>query len=468
MKSMKELNSTSVSKPDLPIKILQFGAGNFLRGFADWMIDVMNTDFGYNHGVAIVQSIGNHTSQLLNEQDNLYHHIEQGVQNGKIVRHTRLIKCIQKVVHPKTQFREYIALANLESLELVISNTTEVGIEFKANDLPGEDELPITFPGKVTAFLYQRFKHFKGSANRGLVFLPTELIEENGKKLRDAINNYIDLWELPPAFKSWVNNHNHFANTLVDRIVPGYPEENETELIKQIGYYDKLMVTSELFHLWVIEGNSIIQEAFPAHKCNLNVVYTNDLTKYRTRKVQILNGAHTAMVAIGLLKNLQTVQECVVDEELNNFIRNVIANEIIPVLDSAEEELKTYAESVFERFKNPFIHHELKTISLNSIAKFKVRILPSILQYQQKFNRLPKGLLEIFAHLIVLYLSKDYKANDIKEVIDFFDQIKSGEYGRKDAINKILSNTNFWGQDLTEINGLSSMFNDHVAALEHS
>lgn len=453
---MQALNRNTASTAPLPIKVLQFGEGNFLRAFADWMIDLMNESHDYNCGVAVVQPIVQGMTDMLRKQDNLYHHIYRGLQNGQATSETRLISCIQQAINPFEDRSGYDQVVVADSLEVVISNTTEAGIVFKENDFPAKGELAATFPGKVTQLLWARYEHFNGDESKGLKFIPVELIDKNGEKLKEAILSYVKLWKLPEAFAKWVGNHNYFANTLVDRIVPGYPRNEVAEIQHAVGYEDNLIVSSEIFHLWVIEGSKEIQITFPADQAGLNVIYTNDLTPYRVRKVRILNGAHTSMVPVGLLNGLETVKETVEDEAVGQFVRQIVFNEIAPTIDLPKDELEAYAEEVLERFKNPYIRHELKTIALNSISKYKVRVLPSLLDSLNSKNELPEGLVLAFTHLIKLYLS-DFEIQDNEEVKTFFASLKLDHLTVSEIIKTVLAKAEYWDQDLNNIEGLAEM-----------
>ncbi|GJM29500.1 MAG: altronate oxidoreductase [Cyclobacteriaceae bacterium] len=437
---------------NFPIKIVQFGEGNFLRAFADWMIDVLNEKADFNAGVAVVQPIEHGLVDLLEKQEGLYHLLMRGLSNGQVKNEQRLISCIQRTLNPFTDPDAYLELARIPELSLILSNTTEAGIVFDADDNPDNGVLAKTFPGKLTQFLLARYHHFEGAADSGVGIIPCELIDRNGDKLFQAILQYVELWGLSKEFGRWVQDSNYFANTLVDRIVPGYPREEIDEIKQELGYDDQLVVASELFHLWIIEGPQALQEIFPAHKFGLNVKYVNDQTPYRSRKVRILNGAHTSMVPVGLLAGIETVKEAVEDSVLGPFIGELIFEEIIPTMDLPEEELDQFANDVIERFRNPFIRHELKSISLNSISKFKVRVLPSILGYLSEKNRAPIRLCTAFASLIKLYLTADsigIALNDDQKYLEFFNSRRQ-ETDIELLISTILSNTDFWGQDLTK------------------
>ncbi|MDN5211699.1 tagaturonate reductase [Fulvivirgaceae bacterium BMA12] len=460
---MNPLNRNTAQTPAYPVKILQFGEGNFLRAFADWMIDMLNEKADYQSGVAVVQPIPQGMVAKLKEQDGLFHHLLRGLSDGQIVDESRLISCIQQLINPFDDPEQYFAQALNEDLTIVISNTTEAGIKFSEGDSPEPGKLAATFPGKLTQLLKARFDHFKGAPESGLIFIPCELIDRNGDKLKEAILNYTEIWNYPEAFVNWLDRYNYFGNTLVDRIVPGFPKDDIKEIQQNLGYEDNLVVSSEAFHLWVIEGPAEIEVAFPASKVGLNVKFVDDMEPYRTRKVRILNGAHTAMVPIGLLAGIETVKEAVEDEVIGQYIREILFEEIMPNINMPESELREFAENIIERFRNPFIRHELKSISLNSISKFKVRVLPSLLDYIKREQQLPKGLTIALASLIKLYLSADFDPSDDPKNLQFFEEVKSRSASNEGLINAILGNTAFWDMDLNTVTGLNkevlSIFN---------
>ncbi len=408
-----------------PVKVLQFGEGNFLRAFVDWIIDTLNEKVNFRGSVQIVQPLPQGMGDLLNSQDGLYHVILQGIKNGKPSKEARLIKCVNGVINPYQDLPSYLKSAESEHIKFIVSNTTESGIAFSAADL-SPDKLPDSFPGKLTLWLHRRFEFFRGDRSKGVTLLPCELIEKNGEALRDTIVQYIGHWKLSNEFRDWILQDNTFCNTLVDRIVPGFPKENIKEIQNELGFEDQLVVTAEPFHLWVIEGPESVREIFPADQAGLQVVFTNDLTPYRSRKVRILNGAHTAMVPVAYLKGLRTVREAMEHPEVGAFIRGAISNEIIPTLDLPDDELKQFAHDVTERFLNPFIKHELLSIALNSISKFEVRVLPSIVTYYQRRHALPANLVDAFGALLVFYRGKwndeVIPLNDSAEIMEGFRQ----------------------------------------------
>ncbi|MDH5396518.1 MAG: tagaturonate reductase [Cyclobacteriaceae bacterium] len=453
---MKVLNRETTGKQEqLPLKVLQFGKGNFLRAFADYMIDVLNEEQGFNAGIAVVQPATRSKTDILTEQDGLYHLIHRGLQQGKTIDEKRLITCIQESIIPYTDSNKYLSLADTPDIKIMISNTTEAGIDYQNDDIPPQGQLARTFPGKLTQWLKRRFDFFKGSKESGLVFLPCELIEDNGLQLKSCILKYADLWGYATGFTQWINDSNYFANSLVDGIVPGFPKDDIEGISESLGYDDKLVVTAEPYHLWVIEGPEEVKNIFPAHRAGFNVIHVDDLSPYRLRKVKILNGAHTCMTALGLLARTGTVREFMENEHSGPFMRSLINEEIIPTIAMPADDLKIYANEVVERFLNPFIHHELKSISLNSIAKFKVRVLPTIKDFISTKGHAPEKLCLAFAGLIQLYMdgitADPCPLNDSEEVLTFFRSLAKEEFSSDKLVESVLGNTNFWGEDLNRI-----------------
>ena len=466
---MKALNRNTAQLPvQHPVKVLQFGEGNFLRGFVDWIIDILNEKTDFNGSVHVIQPIEQGIIHLLNEQDGLYHLLLNGIQGGKPVQQKRLISCISGASSPYQNYLDFLKLAENPELEFIISNTTEAGIEFVGSDRSA-DTVPDSFPGKLTALLYQRCKYFKGAPAKGLTIIPCELIEKNGENLKKAVLQYAAHWQLPESFVEWVEKHNTFCNTLVDRIVPGYPRDTIKEIQQELDYEDKLVVKAEPFHLWVIEAPASVKKAFPTEKAGLQVKFVDDLTPYRTRKVRILNGAHTTLVPVAYLHGLRTVREAVEDKQTGPFIRETIFNEIIPTLDLPEEELQQFANDVIERFQNPFIRHELISISLNSISKYKVRVLPSVLEYHSRTGKLPQNLLHALAALLLFYKGnwngEEIPLNDSADVLEFFRKAWQ-QKETEEVVQAVLSNESFWGRDLTTINGLADTVSKHVKEIQ--
>lgn len=410
-------------------KIIQFGEGGFLRGFVDWIIKLTNEQTDFNASVVVVQPIKNGMCDTLEKQNCVYTHVMRGLKNGVPTVDKKIIDCISRTVKPYDCWEDYLRIAENPDFKIIVSNTTEAGIVFCENDKK-ENAPEISFPAKLTLLLEKRFS----LGLSGFYFLPCELIEKNGEKLRECILKYADLWQLSDEFKRWIENENAFYNTLVDRIVTGFPKDEKIDL----GYEDAMLNTSELFHLWVIEGPEDIKNVFPFHKTGLNIITTDSLERYRTRKVRILNGAHTAMIPYALLEGIESVGECMQNEKMSTFVKKCVYEEIIPTLDLPKEELLSYADDVLERFKNPYIKHLCSSISLNSVSKFKVRVLPSLLEYIKRTGETPPSLLLSFAKLIEFY--KKGTPNDEPYVVEFM---------RKETLSNILKNTQLWGEDLS-------------------
>ena len=452
---MKTLKRTNPS--DRPIKILQFGGGNFLRGYFDWMVDVLNDQTDFNGDVIIVKPTEQGDYHSLRDQDGLYHVRTNGIRNGNLISDVDLIECIQGIIHPYQDWSAYLNSAHESSIRYIVSNTTESGIQYNDSD-KFLDISPKEFPAKLTRWLYERWTHFKGASDKGCVILPFELIENNGLKLKECVLNYANLWELEESFSAWLNDHNSFCNTLVDRIVTGFPKSDIEEIFESIGFKDELIVDAEPYHLLVIQGPESLSSELPFGKTNLNVKFTNDLSHYREIKVRILNGAHTSMVPIGYLSGLETVGEVMNDPELSKFISRLLVDDVIPTLDFHEDELMKYLEDVLDRFRNPFIHHKLIDISLNSISKFKTRLLPSVLEYHSLKGYYPQHILTAFTALLVFYQGKrnseDIALRDNDEIIDFFkSEWKIDDTWTYDNfIKQVLSNKKLWDQDLSLLN----------------
>ena len=391
--------------------------------------------------------------EMLNEQEGLYTLFMKGVKKGKEIQEKRLISCVQKGINPYLDYNAYLELAKEEELGFLISNTTEAGISFNEKDtLNGYPHS--SFPAKVTALLYERFQHFNGSTDKGLCIIPCELIDQNGNILKKIILRYTELWNLEESFVKWIEENNSFHNTLVDRIVPGYPRDEIKEYQNQLEYEDRLIVTAEIFFLWVIEGNDKLKSKIPFDKIDDDVLIVKDIEPYRTRKVRILNGAHTTMVPFSLLFGNKTVKETIDNSFTGSFIEKVVFEEINATLDLSEEELKYYSEEVFDRFRNPFIKHQLSSISLNSISKFKVRVLPSLLAYQKKYDKLPLHLTFAFACLIRFYKGEwngeNLQVQDDKAILENLKEIWE-LHSYKEIAQHVLQNTSFWYTDLIKL-----------------
>ena len=441
----------------LPIKIVQFGEGNFLRAFVGYAFQELNKKANFNAGIAVVQPIEKGMIDLINNQEGLYTLFMNGVDKGKEIQENVLIENIVKGINPYSNFNDFIGLAKEEALEFIISNTTESGIAYDENDSLAMQP-PNSFPAKLTVLLYERFKHFKGDLAKGLTIIPCELINYNATTLKEIILKYIEDWQLDSTFKLWLLQSCSFHNTLVDRIVPGYPMQDIEQYNAQLPYKDNLIVTAESFFLWVIEGGDDLKAKLPFDKTHLDVKIVDDMQPYRTRKVRILNGAHTAMVPLSLLYGNKTVKQTVENEFTGAIINKAVFDEIIDTLEMDKTALNNFAEEVFDRFRNPFIVHNLSSIALNSISKFKVRVLPSLLQYVQLKNKLPLNLTFAFACLIRFYKGnwngETLPVQDSDDIIAKFSKIwESNNY--TEVANAVLSLEDYWGEDLTKVENLS-------------
>lgn len=456
-----------------PEKILQFGEGNFLRAFVDWKVDKMNKEADFNSGVVVVQPLENGLIDMLNKQDGLYTLYLNGIKDGKVASEHSVINCITKGINTYTNYDEYLSVAENPELRFVISNTTEAGIAFDEKDQL-EDRPQKSFPGKLTALLYHRYKTFNGDKEKGFVFIPCELIEKNGDKLKETILKFIELWKLEEGFKQWIEEGNTFCNSLVDRIVPGYPRERIQEINSELGYEDNLVVEAEPFHLWVIEGPAWVKDEFPTDKVGLNVLFVDDMTPYRTRKVRILNGAHTSMVPVAYLYGIDTVREAVEDDIIGKFTKDTIFEEIIPTLDLPQEELEAFANAVLDRFRNPFIKHELMSISLNSMSKFETRVLPSILEYQNRKEQLPQKLTFSLAALIAFYKGErngeKIALADDAEILAQYESLWANYDGSQEQLETIagtiLANEKVWKMDLNQVVGLTDAVTAHLVKIQ--
>lgn len=409
--------------------ILQFGTGNFLRGFADYFINEMNNIGLYDGKVVIVSPTNSKSVERINAQNGKYNLLLRGIENGEKVNSRLEINTISRAINPYADYEAYIELAKNKDLRFIISNTTEAGITFDAS-CKLDDKPASSFPAKLTQLLFERFN----CKLNGFVILACELIDHNGDELKKCILEYAKLWNLGDNFINWVESENTFCNTLVDRIVTGFPKDEAEEIFKEIGYTDNLLDATEPYHLWVIEGN--FENEFPLQKAGFNVIWTDDVAPFKKMKVRILNGSHTSLVFPSLLCGVETVKDSLNDEQLSSFLNNIITNYILPQLDENDEN-KAFANAVLERFANPFIKHMWTAISLNSVSKFSVRVLPTAIDYIKKTGSIPKPLAFSLACLI-----EYYKNNDIS------DDVLAVEFIKNNAVNDILKNESLWGVNL--------------------
>ena len=413
-------------------RIIQFGEGGFLRGFVDYFFQKLNDKGLFEGSVVVVQPIKTGMCDMLTAQNCEYNLFLRGVDNGKVVDEHTHIDVISRCINPYKDYEEYLSLAKNPDFRFIVSNTTEAGIVYeddnKLSDAPAN-----SFPAKLTALLYERFK----AGLPGFIVLSCELIDHNGEELLKCCKKYALKWELGEDFGLWLERENSFCSTLVDRIVTGFPRDEHKALEERIGQSDNMMDTAEIFHLWVIQGNH--EDELPLQKAGFNVVWTDNVDPYKKRKVRILNGAHTSMVLAARLYGLETVGECMKDERVSSLLRKSVFEEIIPTIGDTEDNRK-FGEAVFERFANPFIKHQLLSIALNSVSKFRARVLPTILEYKAKNGQYPKILSFSFAALIAFY--KTDEANDSEEIVKFM---------KNASVADILKREDYWGEDLSDM-----------------
>lgn len=457
---MERLNRTTAQAARYPDKVIQFGEGNFLRAFVDWIIWKMDKSAGFNGGVVVVQPIERGMVDALNEQDGLYHLNLQGIDKGQAVDSIDLVDVINRGINPYRDFGSYLSLAEDPGIRFIISNTTEAGITFDPS-CKLEDRPASSYPGKLTQLLYHRFKYFKGDRSKGFIIFPCELIFLNGKELKKCILQYIDLWGLEPEFRTWFEEACGVYCTLVDRIVPGYPKDNIDSILERIGYDDRLVDKAEIFHLWVIEAPDSVAEEFPAGKAGLNVLFVPSEAPYHARKVTLLNGPHTVLSPVGYLSGLDTVKECVEDPLIGKFVHKVMFEELLETLDLPRHELEKFAGDVLERFVNPYVKHFVTSIMLNSFSKYKTRDLPGLKTYLQRKGSLPEGLVLGLAGIITYYRGGRRGDAEIVPADDpaILDLLKSlwatGDISK--VAEGVLGAGWIWGEDLNLIPGLTSM-----------
>jgi len=456
---MERLTRAIHPTTELPTRAIQFGEGNFLRGFVDWQLQQMNTQGLFNGGVKIVQPQAGGLVAMLEEQDNLYTVLLEGKQDGEVVQTHEVITLVNGTVNPYTDWEAYLDLATDDDIEFIFSNTTEAGIVYSELDQRA-DTPHASFPGKLTALLYRRFELGK----RGFTLIPCELIEQNGAKLKATVLATAENWHLGDAFVQWVNTENTFCSSLVDRIVPGFPKDRAKELCAGFGFEDSLIVKAEPFLLWVIEGPAGLTETLPLAQAGLNVTVTDDMTPYRERKVFLLNAPHTTMASLARLAGVETVRDVMLDADFGPLVEQVMYEEIMPVLDLPHDELAAYAESVKERFENPFMHHELSAIALNSVSKFTSRLLPVLTGFHAKTGTLPPRVTLALSAILLTYSgdpSVTVTPVDSAETIARFH----AAYAADDYVPTILADTALWGTDLTALDGLIEQVTSGLTSL---
>ena len=438
------------------IKVMQYGEGNFLRAFADLYLDTLNKEGLGEYQVTIIKPAPFGDLKKFEKQNSKYNVFLRGFENGETVEKAYPVSCINRTIDPFLEFNEYISLAEDEDLKIIISNTTEAGICFNDNDKIG-DFSTATYPAKLTQFLYHRFSLGKG----GVYILPVELIDDNADNLKRCVDQYISLWNLPKEFKDWNDSQNFYCNTLVDRIVSGYPKDEQTveKLNSILGEKDELMTIGEPFGLWVIQDKGEVSKYIKQGKHNIEVIISSDVAYYKKRKVRVLNGSHTNLVPAGIISGAVTVYDCMKDQKLSAFVDKVLENEIIPFVSNDVQATKVFADSVSQRFLNPFLNHRLTDIALNSISKWSARNLPSFKDYYSAHGKIAPLLTVGFSYLIALYSmvkkvddkyvvklkNRDIELKDTAKYLDYFAD--------NQPIRGFLEDKTVWGEDFTKYDG---------------
>lgn len=477
--TLKEISYDGFLLPEAPERILQFGEGNFLRAFVDYFVDVLNEKTDFHSKVVVCQPTARNTelAEKFAKQDGLYTLYLRGFQNGETVNQKRVISCISRCLNAYRDFEELLHCAENPELRYIVCNTTEAGIVYDPTcqlaDAPAS-----SYPGKLTQFLYRRYQKFDGDMGKGFVVLPCELIDDNGRKLERCVLQYADQWQLGEDFIHWIQKANVFCSTLVDRIVTGYPKNEMDAITAENGYIDHLVDTGEIFGFWVMEGPPSLKEELPFEKAGLPVLVTDHYKPYQQRKVRILNGAHTSFVLGAYLAGKNMVGECMDDPVIRKFIEQTIYQEILPTLDLPKKEEEEFAHAVIERFQNPFIHHALLSIALNSTSKWKSRVLPSLKGYVQKTGQIPPCISASFAFYIAFYRGhafqnhtligyrngEEYPIKDDHCVLQFYYDHQNEN--TETLVHAVSSNTSFWGEDLSLIPGLETAVIKYLKDLE--
>ncbi len=461
---MKHITNLDIKKVQRPIRVVQFGEGNFLRAFADYMIDILNEKTDFNGNIAIIKPIPFGTLERFDRQNCLYTVILRGQEQGNVINSSRIVTSVDRAVDGADTWDNLAELAKCPTVRFVISNTTEAGITLDESDTM--DGVPATYPGKLTKFLYDRYVAFGGSKESGVIMLPVELIDRNGDKLRTCVLRLAEVWNLPAEFTAWLNDACVFCCTLVDRIVTGYPRAEAAALCEQLGYEDELLDVGEPFGLWVIESHKPISHELPFTEAGLPVIFTDNMTPYRERKVRILNGAHTSSVLGGWLYGMNIVRDMMKAPVIGEFARRVVLDEIAPQVPLDKADVDAFAAAVFERFENPFIDHALLAISLNSVSKWRARVLPSFKDHYANLGELPKLITFSFAALLAFYSSTDlredglyakrsdnteYVIRDDRPVLEFFAE--NSEKPIAEFVDAAAARVDFWGEDLRKYDG---------------
>ena len=473
---MELISRKMTGKKERPIRVLQFGEGNFLRAFVDYMIDIANEQGKFDGDIVLVKPIEFGDLTRFHNQECQYTVQLRGRVDGEPKKINRIVTSVADAVDAYGEYEKYADYAKLDTLRFIVSNTTEAGIVYDESDSI-ELNPPKSYPGKLAKFLYERYKHFNGALDKGLIMLPVELIDDNGLHLRECVLKQADNWNLEDGFKKWLDEACIFTSTLVDRIVTGYPRDEAEQLCEEFGYKDELIVTGEPFALWVIESPRDLSDELPLPAAGLPVIYTPDHHPYKQRKVRILNGAHTSFVLASYLCGNDIVLQSMNDELILNFIKGTLFDEVIPTLTLPKDDLISFANDVLARFNNPYVKHAHLSIALNSVSKWRARCMPSFLDYVKNEGKLPAHLTFSIAALMSFYTGseirdkalighrngEEYQILDDMAVLEFF--AANSSKAPAEFAKAVLSNTDFWGQDLSQIDGLTDCITEYVASI---
>lgn len=473
---MELISRNMTGAKERPVKVLQFGEGNFLRAFVDYMIDIANERSFFDGSVVIVKPIEFGSLDRFREQECQYTVQLRGRVDGEPKKINRIVTSVADAVDAYTEYEKYAEYAALDTLRFIVSNTTEAGIVYDETD---DIQLnpPKSYPGKLTKFLYERFQHFHGALDKGLIILPVELIDDNGLHLKECVLKQAANWSLEKAFVTWLEEACIFTSTLVDRIVTGYPKDEAEELCREFGYEDHLIDTGEPFALWVIESPKDFSKEFPLPEAGLPVIFTKDHHPYKQRKVRILNGAHTSFVLASYLCGNDIVLQSMNDPLILNFIKGTLYDEVIPTLTLPKQDLMEFAEAVLARFNNPYVKHAHLSISLNSVSKWRARCMPSFLDYVKQEGKLPVHLTFSIAALMAFYTGteirekalighrgeEEYQILDDQAVLAFFAANSTKE--PQEYAHLVLSNEAFWGQDLSSLPGVEDAVTEYLSEI---
>lgn len=470
--NLKNIHTENVLLPelrlfDLPEKVLQFGTGVLLRGLPDYFIDKANKQGIFNGRIVVVKSTDGGDATAFDKQDGLYTICVRGIEDGKNQQENIVCSSISRVLSAKSEWNKILECAHNPQMKIIISNTTEVGIELVQDDIKRYP--PVSYPGKLLAFLYERFKAFAGSKQSGMVIVPTELIVDNGNKLESIVIELAYLNGLEEPFIDWLENSNTFCNSLVDRIVPGKPDKTQkTNIENEIGYTDDLLLMTEVYRLWAIEGSEEVAEVLSFAKADKGVVIAGDINLFRELKLRLLNGTHTLSCGVAFLSGLQTVKEAMDDEQMYQFITSLMQNEIanaIPYKTTAEQTTE-FSANCLDRFRNPFIEHQWLAITAQYSSKMKMRVVPVLLQHYKQQDAVPENIATGFAAYI--YFMKAVKEEDGK----YYGSFNDNYYYINDAkasylyekwknstaaqmAVSILQDTGLWGADLSALPGFA-------------